>query len=224
MQRSIVQSTKGVTLIGGGATAPGTLEAALSRAPVLVAADGGADLALAAGRIPDAVIGDFDSVSEAAMAAIPADRQHRVPEQETTDLGKCLRLVSAPFMIGLGFLRPRADHALAAWNALAAEPARRCILIGEGDLGLLCPPDLSLDLAPGTRLSLFPLGPARVESDGLRWPTRGLHFTPAGRIGTSNTVTGPVRLAVDGPMLLLLPEDCLDAVLSALQPPSPPAG
>ena len=52
-----------VTLVGGGAIDPGDLDLALSRAPALVAADSGAAPVLAAGHVPDAVFGDFDSIS-----------------------------------------------------------------------------------------------------------------------------------------------------------------
>ena len=191
---------------------------ALGLAPLLVAADGGADGALAAGRMPGAVIGDFDSISPAARAAIPEDRQHRVPEQDSTDFGKCLRLVSAPFLIGLGFAGLRLDHTLSVMTALAAHPHQRCVILGPEDVVFLCPPRLSLPLEPGLRLSLFPMGPARGRSTGLRWPIEGLDFAPAGRIGTSNETTGPVELQIEGPMLLLLPRASLSLALRALVP------
>lgn len=218
MMARIVQSADGVTLLGGGDFAPADLDLALSLAPLLVAADGGADKALAAGRMPDAVIGDFDSISPAARAAIPAARQHRVSEQDSTDFGKCLALVGAPFLIGLGFAGLRMDHTLSVMTALAAHPDQRCVILGPEDAIFLCPPRLSLPLAPGTRLSLFPMGPASGRSTGLRWPIDGLDFAPAGRIGTSNETTGPVSLQVDGPMLVLLPRGSLSLALRALVP------
>jgi len=218
MTIALVQSNTGVTLLGGGDFAPGDLGMALGLAPLLVAADGGADGALAAGRMPGAVIGDFDSISPAARAAIPEDRQHRVPEQDSTDFGKCLRLVSAPFLIGLGFAGLRLDHTLSVMTALAAHPHQRCVILGPEDVVFLCPPRLSLPLEPGLRLSLFPMGPARGRSTGLRWPIEGLDFAPAGRIGTSNETTGPVELQIEGPMLLLLPRASLSLALRALVP------
>lgn len=216
MTASLVQSANGVTLLGGGDFARADLDLALSLAPLLVAADGGADRALAAGHVPAAVIGDFDSITPAAQAAIPAERQYRVAEQDSTDFGKCLRLVSAPFLIGLGFAGLRMDHALSVMTALATHPHQRCVILGAEDVIFLSPPRLSLPLAPGVRLSLFPMGPAAGRSTGLRWPIDGLDFAPAGRIGTSNEATGPVTLQLDGPMLVLLPRDCLALALGAL--------
>lgn len=212
-----LHSSAPITILGGGAISPDVLSRALALAPTLVAADGGADTALAAGHMPAAVIGDFDSISASARAAIPRDRQHPVPEQDSTDFEKCLRAVEAPLFLGLGFLGPRFDHALAALNTLARHPDRRCVLLGETDICFLCPPALALDLPAGSRLSLFPVGPVSGESDGLRWPIDGLAFAPGGRIGTSNEVTGPVRLRLDRPaMAMILPEGALETVVASL--------
>jgi thiamine pyrophosphokinase len=217
MSPHFVQSSDTITILGGGAVDRAMLSRALALAPRLVAADGGADTALSAGLMPDAVIGDFDSISEAARQAIPEARQHRVREQDSTDFEKALRAVSAPLIVGLGFLGPRFDHALAALNALARHPDRRCVLIGERDVCFLCPPSLALTLPLGLRFSLFPLAPVTGRSEGLRWPIDGIGFGPAGRVGTSNEVTGPVRLSMDGPgMAVILPERSFEAVAEAL--------
>jgi len=218
MTSLIVQTNEMVTLLGGGQMAPGDLQAALAHAPFLVAADGGADRALAAGLMPEAVIGDFDSLSDAARQAIPDERLHKIAEQETTDFDKCLRLVEAPLMLGVGFMGKRLDHKLAALAGLVRAPARRCILIGPNDIAFLCPPDLRLELEPGSRFSLFPMGPVRGESRGLTWPIGGIDFLPGGRIGTSNRVEeAVVELTMEAPlMLVILPRAALGAAVSAL--------
>jgi thiamine pyrophosphokinase len=79
------------------------------------------------------------------------------------------------------------------------------------------PPCVSLDLPVGSRLSLFPLMPVTGHSEGLYWPVDGIEFSPGGRSGTSNEVSGPVRLEMDRPgMLLILPREALVSLLSAL--------
>lgn len=193
---------------------------AIRRAPVLVAADGGADRALAAGHMPHAVIGDFDSVSDAARARIPADRQRVISEQDTTDFDKALRSVAAPFVLALGFAGARIDHGLAVFNALLRHPGRACVILGPQDAVFLCPPQVTLRLRVGDRLSLFPMGPVSGESEGLRWPIAGLRFAPDGQIGTSNEVSVPqVRLRFDAArMLVIVPRVRLDAVLTGLVP------
>ncbi len=163
------------------------------------------------------MIGDLDSVSDAARAAIPASHFHKVAEQETTDFEKCLIRIEAPFILGLGFAGPRADHTLAVWNALARHGARRCLILGRTDVSFVAPRRMRLALAAGTRVSLFPMAPVTGESRGLRWPIGGLKFAPDARVGTSNEAEGPVELDFDtGRMLVILPRTALRAAIAAL--------
>lgn len=217
MTAEIVQSRLPVTLLGAGESAVSDLEEMLAIAPTLVAADGGANVAIAAGRSPDCVIGDLDSLSDGARAAIPADRLHRVADQATTDFEKCLMRIAAPLILAIGFTGARIDHELAVWNVLARRRAHHCVVIGRQDVVLLAPPRLRLDLGPGTRVSLFPMSPVRAESAGLRWPVQGLDFAPDRVPGTSNEATGPMELRVlEGRMLLILPRACLRELLPRL--------
>jgi thiamine pyrophosphokinase len=220
MKSPIVQSLRGITLAGGGPFGRRDLGLCLSRAPVVVAADGGADRLLRFGTMPQAVIGDFDSISDAARARIPKGDQYLVPEQATTDFDKALRLVEAPFVLALGFAGARLDHGLAAMHTLVSQADRRCILIGPSDVAFAAPRRLELSLAPGEPLSLFPMAPVTGRSEGLEWPIGGLSFSPAGQIGTSNRVVARrVVLEFDAPgMLVILPRRRLDAAIRALVP------
>ncbi len=203
------------------------LSLALSRAPFLVAADGGADRLLAAGLMPEAVIGDFNSISPAARARIAQNRQHVIPEQDTTDFDKALRSVAAPFVLGLGFSGARVDHGLAVFNTLLRHPNLPCVILSTADAIFLAPLEMTLTLGVGDRVSLFPMGAVGGESCGLRWPIGGLSFAPDGVIGTSNEASAPeVRLSFDARrMLVIVPRRRLDAVLSALVPQwRPPRG
>ena len=216
MTAAVVTSTGGVTLIGGGAVSARDLDQALAIAPLLVAADSGADEALALGHRPSAVIGDFDSLSDEARELLPAQALHHITEQDSTDFQKCLTRIDAPFIIAIGFAGRRLDHTLAALNVMARLPAPHVILIAAEDIVFLCPPGLRLDLPIGLRLSLFPMGPSRGTSTGLEWPIDGLEFAPGGASGTSNRVTGPVRLTMEGPMLVMLPYGAMGAVMAGL--------
>lgn len=219
MTAGIVQSRLPVTLLGAGESAVSDMDEMLAMAPTLVAADGGANVAIAAGILPDRVIGDLDSLSGAARAAIPPDRLVRVADQSTTDFEKCLERIRAPLILAIGFTGARIDHELAVWNVLARRRAHHCVVVGQEDVVLLAPERLRLDLAPGTRVSLFPMSPVRAESSGLRWPVKGLAFAPDGVLGTSNEATGPVELVVhEGRMLLILPRAALKALLPRLSP------
>lgn len=220
----IVDSPLPITLLGGGHTTPGDIEEALALAPCLVAADGGADLALASGHIPEAVIGDMDSVSDGARTSIPADRLHPVTEQDSTDFDKVLRSVNAPFVLGLGFLGARLDHQLANLSVLVQRSRPVCVLIGGDDVVVALPAgrEIALDLPAECRVSLYPLARVGGRSAGLHWPIDGLIFAPDGRVGTSNRVardwSGPVRLQADGPgLLLILPRVTLPATLCGMR-------
>ncbi|MBW4984828.1 thiamine diphosphokinase [Mameliella sp. CS4] len=217
MKSKIVHSDAPVLLVGGGEVDDAVLARAVQAAEVVVAADSGAAVVLAQGRMPDAVYGDMDSLAPEVQARLDPGVLRPIAEQDSTDFDKCLRHISAPLVFGYGFLGKRLDHQLAAMTVLAARADVRCVLIGAEDVTLLCPPELVLDLAPGTRLSLFPMAPVTGRSEGLRWPIDGLNFAPSGPVGTSNEVTGPVRLSMDAPaMLLILPVECLNALLAGL--------
>jgi thiamine pyrophosphokinase len=225
MKPPIVQSERGITLAGGGPFTRRDLHLCLARAPVPVAADGGADRMLRLGVMPEAVIGDFDSLSASARERIPVERQHVVAEQMTTDFDKALRSVAAPLVLALGFAGARLDHGLAAMTTLVAYDARSCILIGPKDLVFAAPARLQLELGPGEPLSLFPMARVTGRSTGLQWPIEGIGFAPDGMIGTSNRVVArQVVLEFDGPgMLVILPRRRLDAAIRALRSaPRPP--
>lgn len=219
MKLPIVQSTYGVTLAGGGPFSARDLALALKRAPLPVAADGGADRLLQLGVAPQAVIGDMDSISATARAAIPVARQHLVAEQATTDFDKALRLIEAPLVLALGFAGARLDHGLAAFSTLITRAERRCLLIGPKDFAFAAPRRLELDLVPGDPLSLFPMASVTGTSTGLEWPISGIDFAPDGMIGTSNRVVARrVALEFDRKgMLVILPRRRLDAAIRALR-------
>jgi thiamine pyrophosphokinase len=212
------EAGEGVTLLGGGTLGAGDLALALSLAPRLVAADGGAARALAEGHMPEAVYGDMDSLGPEAMARIPAERLHVIAEQETTDFDKALRHVVAPVILAVGFTGARIDHELAVYHVLATRPDARCIVLGVADIVLHAPPRLRLDLPAQTRVSIFPLAPVTGRSRGLDWPIDGLRLDPLGRIGTSNRSTGAqVELCFDAPgALVILPRDHLASVRDAV--------
>lgn len=212
----IVRSRTPIIVVGAGHVSAEDLALVAALGHPVVAADGGALRCLEAGLMPDAVIGDLDSFGPGAPE-IPPERLHRIAEQETTDFDKCLRSVEAPLILAFGVTGPRIDHTLAVCTTLVQRDGVRAIVVGEVDLLFHAPRHLALDLPVGSRLSLFPMGPVTGRSDGLRWPIGGLDFAPWGRTGTSNEVTGLVRLELDGPgMIVITPREALERVSAAL--------
>lgn len=213
----IVDLDEAVTLIGGGPIVAELLTLARTVAPRIVAADGGAGVVLATGAVPEAIIGDMDSLDPKARVAF-ADRLYHIAEQETTDFEKCLARIAAPLVIGVGFLGGRMDHSLASLNVLARHRDRAVILLNEADVCCMVPAGgMRLSLPVGARLSLLPLGSARLWTEGLRWNVDGAEMTPDGFISISNESAGKVRIRAEGPMLLAVPLGGFEAVVSSVQ-------
>lgn len=214
----IVHSSDSIVLVGGADLGPQDLNILQSYAPSIVACDGGADHLLAAGIRPAAVIGDLDSISDAARLEY-ADLLHHVPEQDTVDFEKAWQLVDAPLVFAVGFSGGRLDHTLAVLNVMGRFSERRLILIGAADVTVILPRGgIVLDgLGIGSRLSLMPLAAARVSGSGLRWPVGGHVFDTLGFTSPSNEVASPVvLLSAEGPVLLVLPRESLGALVKAM--------
>ncbi|NLX08373.1 MAG: thiamine diphosphokinase [Chloroflexi bacterium] len=179
------------------------VQAALRAAPHawIVAADGGARLALACGLTPALVVGDMDSLDPAEIAALAADGAvlQRVPAaKDETDLELALLAAAehgATWIRLIGAYGLRIDHTLAniyllTLPALAGRDVR--LVAGAQTLWLAGPGEHVLDGAPGDTISLLPLdGDAEgVETESLRYPLRQetLRFGPAR--GVSNVMLG----------------------------------
>ena len=52
---------------------------------------------------------------DAARAAIPAERLHRIAEQDSTDFEKCLRNIRAPLVVGIALLIQPVVAGLLGW-------------------------------------------------------------------------------------------------------------
>lgn len=213
----IVEENRGVTLVGGGLLENATLEQALALAPYLVAADGGADRALVAGHVPDMVIGDMDSITDHAKSVVPVERVHRVADQDSTDFDKAVRNIDAPMVLAVGFTGGRSDHFLAVLHSLLVRGASNCLVLDQDQVMFLAPPDISMDLARDSLVSVYPLCPVGARSTGLYWPLDEVDLGPGRQIGTSNRATGPVRIITDGPgLLIILPAQALPQAVAGL--------
>lgn len=217
MTRVIVSKNEPITLVGGAPVGTKLLSEAIAIAPLTVAADGGAKVLLECDHDPLAVIGDMDSLPGDLQARIPENRIHHIAEQDSTDFEKCLSRITAPLIVGVGFLGGRIDHQMAVHSVLSRYAHHRCLLIGMYDAMCVVPPQFALDLPVGTRVSLFPMAPTKIASQGLQWPTEGLQFYPSGQIGTSNRSIGKLILAPqNSAMLIILPRKFAPQIAEAL--------
>ncbi len=158
----------------------------------LVCADGGGRAALAAGLKPDLVVGDFDSLSEAELAALAtggAALERHPRKKDETDLELALRralIDGATDIVVLGGMGGRFDHTLANAMLLALpglSGGRGRLAGGAETLFVLRGAEtLTLDGRPGDTVSLLPLGEtAGIVTSGLAYPLRNeaLHVGPA---------------------------------------------
>ena len=208
-------------LLFGAAPIAGSLLSCLDHCqnwPVL-AADGGLRTALSCGLRPQAVIGDMDSAND--LDQLPDDiRQIKLSGQDDTDFEKSLGVISAPLIIGIGFLDGRFDHSLAALDALARLPHDRpVLLVGGDDVLLRLRGDFEMTLPLASRFSVWPLGRQHfLRSHGLQWPLDDVTMALGKRTGTSNRVIGkPVSItagAGDG-YVVMAPFTAFDVMLDA---------
>lgn len=203
----------------GGVPDPVGLSAVLSEWPT-IAADSGIHAALKAGRKPLSIIGDMDSVND--LASLPADiRQIKLSGQDDTDFEKCLNLIVAPLIVGIGFIGSRFDHSLAAMHALAATSNQSdLLLVGADDIILRVRGDIALRLPVGKRVSVIPLAKQSfIASSGLAWPLDGLHMEFGQAIGISNRVLDEditITAGAGDGYAVIAPFDCLESILGQL--------
>ncbi len=208
-----VEFDQAITLLGQADVASRHLNALVDSVAPLICADGGANTAQEFRLKPDIIVGDMDSFNGAFDGHVI-----HLSEQDTTDFEKCLYSIKAPLYIGYGFLGGRVDHELTALSVLVRYPDRRVILLGDDDICFCCPKQLDIDLPKGTRVSIFPMSPTKMQSTGLKWPLDGIELSPSIRTATSNKASGKkLSLTLEqGDAIIILPVKYLDQVKRAL--------
>ncbi len=190
-EKTLLSFDRPLAIVGGGTTDIALLHELVAHGVALVGADGGGNAIGAAGLLPEAILGDLDSLEDRS-GWVERTRVIHIPEQITTDFQKALYSTSAPVTLALGMTGKRLDHTLAALSALhEVAQHRRVILVDETDVALAVSGAFAFDAAPKERISVHPLVPITFErTEGLFYPMNDLLLDPAGRLGTSNEGTG----------------------------------
>lgn len=178
---------------------------------LLLCADGGANHALACGRLPDYVVGDLDSMETEVEQRLPPDRLVQIDADDTgTDLQKVLNHaleLEVETAVLTGVTGGRTDHTL--WNlGLLRTYADQLELRMVDDYNeiRLIRGSIRFSARIGLKLSLAPLSIAAegVTTSGLKFPLSSQTLGYGVRDGISNEVVAdPVEIVVDRGDLLL---------------------
>jgi thiamine pyrophosphokinase len=201
---------KAVLVLNGDPPTSSRLKQLAKKFPVY-AADGGAAACLAAAIRPEAVVGDFDSLS---LTSLPSDWfTHHYPEQDRTDFQKVLSYLPKEIdeLLVLGGFGRRLDHFIT--NLLIAMDLPEKVKIrfeGDGQLIHRITPSnsFSQSLVLGSTLSLLPISKVSgVQTSGLKWNLSNADLGPGIQLGQSNQVEGPVEIKIQsGNLYLWVPQ------------------
>jgi len=194
---------KTVVVLAGGPGAPAGFVPPAGA--TVIAADGGAELADAV----DLVVGDLDSISDAALARATRVEGHP-REKDATDLELALdaALRERPERIlVVGADAGRLDHlvgTLLLLGSAAYAGVQVDAQLGSASVHVVRG-ERTLDGEPGELVSLFAVhGPAEgVTTEGLVYPLRGETLEPGSSRGTSNEFAAAIaRVAVERGVIL----------------------
>lgn len=161
----------------------------LQKSNYVVCCDGATDAYVHSGRVPIAVVGDGDSLSQKNRIRF-ADRLYSVADQETNDLTKaftfCLSQGKRELLI-LGATGKREDHTLGNISLLI-EYMEHAKVEMVTDYGVFTPiaEDSEFESFAGQQVSIFNLSDAVVSQEGLQYPLPPLHRWWQGTLNQSN--------------------------------------
>lgn len=191
MSNNMEYPFEAVVVAGGDyPTAPQPLEV-LHNAPYVVCCDGAADRYIATGHVPDAIVGDGDSIS-AYNRTKYASRLHIVAEQETNDQTKAVNFLLGKGMRHIaivGATGRREDHTIGNISLLIEYARAGAQVRSFTDHGVFipCNGDTTLKCRKGQQVSIFSITAKNLSAEGLLYPI--YDFTNWWQ-GTLNECTG----------------------------------
>lgn len=145
----------------------------LRKAARIICCDGSAETLIAGGYIPEAIVGDLDSLSVEIASRFP-ERLYRDDEQKTNDLTKSVKWCVArnySDIVILGATGKREDHTIGNISLLA-EYVKQAEVMMVTDTGIITPHLESTILSsyPGQQVSIFSIDPeTEITSAGLTY-------------------------------------------------------
>lgn len=149
--------------------------AIVSRAHYLCCCDMAGITVLGHGLMPQAIVGDGDSMPRAYLPAIE-DIFHQIDEQDDNDLTKATRFVMKQGMRRIAYIGAtgkREDHTLANialmvtyYRDFGLQPT----MITDYGWFVVTEGNASFDTFPGQQVSIFNVSCHLLQSEGLKWP------------------------------------------------------
>ena len=161
-------------------------------ADLIVAADGGANIARRYGIAPHVIIGDLDSISPSTLRRSSSALVIRVRRQDNTDLEKALGYLAskkANQVTILGATGKRIDFTLGNLSVIWNYTVNFSMMIlGDQWSAFPVTTHLTLKARKGTTVSIIPFGSCSgVTLKGLKYPLHDATMQ-VGSIGVSNVV------------------------------------
>lgn len=152
----------------------------------IIAADGGANHLQELNMVPEAIIGDFDSITDEDYWSNKT-KLIKIEDQNSTDLEKCLDEIQSPLFLAFGFCGDRFDHSLEMMHTLSKYKDKKIIFFCDRDIVFRLPQRWQVKLPVETRISFYPLQKTAVKSSqGLKYELNNLNLRQGEQIGTSN--------------------------------------
>jgi thiamine pyrophosphokinase len=162
-------------IVAGGdfPTAPLPLEV-LQSAPFVVCCDGAADRYIATGGVPDAIVGDGDSISAANREKF-AHLLHVISEQESNDQTKAVRFLmerGKRCIAIVGATGRREDHTIGNISLLIEYARAGCDVRSFTDHGMFIPCNgtTTHKCRNGQQVSIFSITAKELSAEGLLYP------------------------------------------------------
>ena len=146
----------------------------LQSAPFVVCCDGAADRYIATGCVPDAIVGDGDSISAANREKF-AHLLHIISEQETNDQTKAVRFLlerGKRRIAIVGATGKREDHTIGNISLLIEYARTGCDVCSFTDHGVFIPCNgtTTHKCRKGQQVSIFGITAKDLSATGLLYP------------------------------------------------------
>ena len=146
----------------------------LQSAPFVVCCDGAADRYIATGRVPDAIVGDGDSIGATNREKF-AHLLHIVTEQESNDQTKAVRYLMEKGkrrIAIVGATGRREDHTIGNISLLIEYAHAGCDVCTFTDYGVFIPCNgtTTHKCRKGQQVSIFSITAKELSAEGLLYP------------------------------------------------------